>query len=64
MSKNESERIEQALDLAYRYGGIDEDHHRKWLIDQMVRALAGKEYKKFIRKYNRYLPAWDVGIAP
>jgi hypothetical protein len=35
------ERIERALDFAVRYGQIDGDHHKMWVIDQMVRALTG-----------------------
>lgn len=38
---SERERIEFALDIAVRYGGIDGDHHKAWVIDQMVRALTG-----------------------
>ena len=34
-------RIDKALALAVKYGGIDEDHHKTWVIDQMVRALTG-----------------------
>lgn len=34
-------RIDEALNVAFRYGGIDEVHHKQWLIDQMVRALTG-----------------------
>lgn len=33
--------IEHAISLAVRYGGIDGDHHKAWVIDQMVRALTG-----------------------
>jgi len=36
-----NERIEKALDYAIHYGGIDGDHHKAWVIDQMVRALTG-----------------------
>jgi hypothetical protein len=35
------ERIDGALDVAVRYGGIDGDHHKAWVIDQMVRHLTG-----------------------
>lgn len=35
------DRIKKAIDLAVRYGGIDGDHHKVWVIDQMVRALTG-----------------------
>jgi hypothetical protein len=36
-----SARIKKAIDYAVRYGGIDGDHHKAWVIDQMVRALTG-----------------------
>lgn len=32
-------RTDQALDIARRFGGIGGDHHKAWVIDQMVRAL-------------------------
>lgn len=35
------DRIGRALEIAVRYGGIDGDHHKTWVIDQMVRALTG-----------------------
>ena len=35
------DRIAKALDFANCYGGIDGDHHKMWVIDQMVRALTG-----------------------
>jgi len=34
-------RIKNALEFAVKYGGIDGDHHKAWVIDQMVRALTG-----------------------
>ena len=34
-------RIQKALELAVQYGGIDGDHHKRWVIDQMVRTLTG-----------------------
>ncbi len=37
----EAERIERALGYAHRFGQIDGDHHKAWVIDQMVRALTG-----------------------
>jgi len=32
------DRIQAALNLAYRYGQIDGGHHKAWVIDQMVRC--------------------------
>jgi hypothetical protein len=65
----EQKRIDKALDLAIQYGGIDGDHHKMWVIDQMVRALAGRGYKKFIKDAcagedgpDTY--SWDEGIPP
>lgn len=58
-----------ALELAVRYGGIDGDHHKLWVIDQMVRALAGKHYDALISEARAgedgpETYSWDVGIAP
>lgn len=39
-------RIEKALELAIQYGRIDGDHHKAWVIDQMVRALTGCPMEK------------------
>lgn len=62
-------RIAEALSVAHGYGSIDGDHHKMWVIDQMVRALTGDEYATFIAAHNdgedgpdTY--AWDEGIAP
>lgn len=75
---NEQDRIQRALDIARRYGGIDGAHHKDWVIDQMVRALCGCEgeplkenfeYLDFVSEAcdgedgpNTY--DWDEGIAP
>lgn len=58
-----------AIDLAIRYGGTDGGHHKMWVIDQMIRILAGKKYKKIIKdaKAGEDGPDtydWDEGIAP
>jgi hypothetical protein len=62
-------RIEAAIELAVRYGGIDGDHHKAWVIDQMVRALAGERYAAIVTeaKAGEDGPdtyGWDEGIAP
>lgn len=63
------ERRAEVIELAVRYGGIDDDHHKAWVIDQMVRVLAGDEYEEIVREAcdgedgpNTY--NWNVGIAP
>ena len=63
------ERIQRAIEFAVSYGGIDGDHHKAWVIDQMVRALTGDDYETWVKDAcngdegpNTY--EWDVGIAP
>ena len=62
-------RIREAIDLAVRFGGIDGEHHKLWVIDQMVRTLAGDDYDRVVAEAkagedgpNTY--EWDCGIAP
>lgn len=63
------ERIEQALEIAGGFGGIDGAHHKDWVIDQIVRILTGEEYNQWVTDIcdgedgpNTY--EWDTGIAP
>jgi len=63
------DRIVRALALAVQYGGIDGDHHKAWVIDQMVRILAGDGYDKLVAYAREGEDGpetydWDVGIAP
>jgi hypothetical protein len=56
---------ERALALALRYGQIDGDHHKAWVIDQMVRLLAGSAYPRLVEGYkNEGEYGWYEGIAP
>lgn len=77
---HEAKKIADALSFAYRYGQIDGEHHKTWVIDQMVRALLGEPtesgpfdtpttYAQFVRRHNDGEDgpdtyAWDEGIAP
>jgi hypothetical protein len=61
--------IDAAIELAVLYGGIDGEHHKTWVIDQMVRILAGSRYEQIVEDAcrgedgpNTY--AWPEGIAP
>jgi hypothetical protein len=63
------ERIEKAIELAVRYGWIDGGHHKAWVIDQVIRILAGDNYGTIVAesKAGEDGPdtySWDVGIAP
>jgi hypothetical protein len=60
-------RIDKAIEIAVSYGGIDGAHHKDWVIDQVVRALAGGEYDRIIAKARDGEDGpetWDCGIAP
>ena len=58
-----------ALRIAFSYGGTDGDHHKAWVIDQMVRALTGSGYDKWVKERKAgpdgaETYGWDVGIPP
>jgi len=62
-------RVEKALDMAIGFGTTDGGHHKMWVIDQIVRILAGDRYDQIIKEAcdgedgpDTY--EWDVGIAP
>ena len=63
------ERIDEAVSLIIRYGGIDGDHHKAWVLDQVMRALTGDQYERIVKEAcagkdgpNTY--DWNVGIPP
>lgn len=65
----DAERIKQAITLAVQYGSIDGAHHKMWVIDQMVRALAGDRYETVVAEATAGEDGpdtyeWDCGIAP
>lgn len=63
------DKIAAAIDLAIRYGQIDGDHHKTWVIDQMVRVLSWPHYDEIVAEAcdgedgpGTY--SWEVGIPP
>lgn len=63
------QKITAAIDIAVKYGGIDGARHKDWVIDQMVRILAGDDYDRIVAeaKAGEDGPdtyAWEEGIAP
>lgn len=63
------DKTEKVLDLIHQYGGIDGDHHKQWLLDQIVRTIMGDDYALWVLKYEHGEDGpktyeWDVGIAP
>lgn len=64
-----NDQIKKAISIAVKYAGIDGAHHKQWVIDQMVRTLAGEHYEEIVRDAcdgaegpNTY--EWDCGVAP
>jgi len=65
----DKEKIEEALELIVRFGGIDGSHHKDWVIDQVVRILTGDNYEQFVYEACQgedgdWTYSWDYGVAP
>lgn len=65
----EPEQISEALNLIREYGGIDGDHHKLWVLDQVVRQLTGDRYEEFVARSRDgedgpETYSWDDGIPP
>jgi hypothetical protein len=54
----------KALSVVSEFGDIDGAHHKQWVIDQMVRAITGDGYDKWVWQYNAQGGEWDEGVAP
>ena len=64
-----TDRINEALNLAVLNSGIDGDRHKAWVIDGMIRALAGEEYDRIVAEScngedGPNTDDWDIGISP
>jgi hypothetical protein len=57
--ESDADRIELAVELGLKLGGCSGGHHKTWVIDQMIRLLAGDRYEALVA--DRY---WSVGVAP
>jgi len=60
------DRIDRAVALGFSCGPYEGDHHKMWVIDQMLRELLGDKYLNAVKEYNEdedYAP-WDVGVEP
>jgi hypothetical protein len=65
------DKITDALELLGRYGGIDGDHHKAWVLDQIARILIGDldAYNAWVVDMKNGLDGpdtygYDEGIAP
>ncbi len=60
-------KTKRALEIIHRCGGIQGDHHKEWLLNEIVKILCENEedYKKWVDEYEQggeY--EWSLGIAP
>ena len=67
--KTSDNRIQQAMELIERYGQIDGDHHKAWVLDQVARVLKGDDYEAWVIEmmYGEDGPhtySYETGIAP
>lgn len=69
MPYDPKQRIAAALEIIDSYGGIEDAHHKQWVLDQVVRTLTGAGYAKWVKQHragedgpDTY--AWDEGIPP
>jgi hypothetical protein len=61
---NLDDRNEQSVALIVHYGSIDGAHHKQWVLDQVLRLLAGEAYEEIIAEGERDGYDWSEGIAP
>lgn len=67
--ETDAERIQLAVKVALEFGQEDGEHHKMWVIDQMLRYLTGDAYEQTIVEYRAGVDgpdtySWDEGIAP
>ena len=60
---------DKALSMAMKFGQADGAHHKAWVIDQMVRALTGDGYDKWVASFRRgesgpNTYVWELGVEP
>ena len=69
MPLSDAEKIRRAKERIIGFGGIDGDHHKAWVIDQIFRILCGNDYADEVAKAKDGADgpdtySWDEGIAP
>lgn len=62
-------RVQAALKMITRYGGVDGGHHKQWLLDYVVRLLTGDGYEAWVKDFcageeGPKTYEWNEGVAP
>jgi hypothetical protein len=69
LPESDADRIELAAETGFKYAHYTGDHHKMWVIDQMLRLVLGDSYDVRVAevKVGEDGPDtydWDTGIAP
>lgn len=61
----DEEKINKTIDLIIHYGGIEGDHHKAWVLDQILRILMNEQdYLNLIKELEENGYWYDEGIPP
>lgn len=61
----EAYRARAAREIIDRYAGIDGEHHKQWVLDQVMRRLMSPHaYHAWVASVYEDGYEWDRGIAP
>lgn len=62
---DDRQKILNAIEFIAEWGTVDGAHHKQWVVDQVMRILAGESYENFVADFREvHLDDWPVGIAP
>jgi hypothetical protein len=57
------DRIRASVALIVKFGGIDGEHHKKWVIDQVTRLLTGDHYTALVAEARAGVDGPDVRVG-
>lgn len=67
---NYTHKEQTIIKLIEQFGSIGGEHHKQWVIDQILRIILEEAYENWTRDMRRgedgpeTYAAWDEGIAP
>ncbi len=63
--------IQDILEMIFEYGGIDGEHHKQWLLNEIVKkaTISKIHYEEWVKYFNQGEDGpetyeWEVGVAP
>ncbi len=64
-----TDREQKVLELIRQYGGIDGEHHKQWVLDQIVYIITGAGHDDWVKEFEygddgEKTYEWDIGVAP